>query len=308
MAEFIPDDIDFGAYMAATDCQVKIRPASVFALDLDEEFAPRSGARHASMLSTKLRSAIEFRPGELTVWAGHNGARKSMFCGQLVLDLCRQNEPTLIVSLEMSPRQTLARMCRQACATDLPSAERRREFMRWTDGRLWLFDHVGRLTPAKCLAVCRYFASKLGGRHVLVDSFMRVCQSEEAMDEQKALIGDLCDMAKDTGLHVHLVAHCRKPTGGAEDKPPSKYDIKGSGAITDQSHNVLTIWQNRAKRAEADKREPDPKVMAGPDAVIAIEKQRNGRVEGKFAMWFDDRSLRFIDTPQTNPEPYRMED
>ena len=61
----------------------------------------------------------------------------------------------------------------------MPNAQRRGEFMRWTDNRLWLFDHVGRLTPSRCLALCRYFADELKGAHVFIDSMMKVCQSEE---------------------------------------------------------------------------------------------------------------------------------
>lgn len=307
MAAFIDDDIDFGAYERQTECRVKVRPASVFADELDAEFAPNGYGSRAVMASTKLRHAIEFRPGEVTVWAGYNGHRKSTVMGQVALDLCSADERCLVVSLEMPPRKSLARMCRQATATDLPNAERRREFMRWTDGRLWLFDHIGRLSPAKCMAVARYFADELDGQHVFIDSFMKVCESEESMDEQKQMVGDLCDLAKETGLHLHLVAHCRKPNGGSEDRPPSKYDVKGSGAITDQPHNVCMVWENKAKRAESDKAEPDPKVMAGPDAMIVVEKQRNGSVEGKFGFHIDPRSMRFVDSERDPVEPYAME-
>lgn len=306
MAGLIPDDIDWAAYEAETEYAAKVRPASIFADELDAEFAPRSGQRRVVMTSTKLRNAIEFREGEVTIWAGYNGHRKSTFTGQVALDLCEQDERTLVVSLEMPPRKTLARMAKQACATDAPNAERRREFMAWTDNRLWLFDHVGRLTPRKCLAVCRYFSDQLQGRHVFVDSFMKVCESEESMDEQKQLIGDLCNLAKETGLHLHLVAHCRKPNGGAEDKPPTKYDIKGSGAVSDQAHNVILVYEDKLKRAEADKKEPRPEIMARPDSIIVIDKQRNGAVEGKFGMWIDYRSLRFCDHENAPVDPYDM--
>jgi len=214
MAQFIPDDIDFTAYERDTECKAKVRRASDFSEDLDAEFEPRSGQRKASMFSTKLRDAIEFRPGEVTCWAGFNGHRKSMFTGQVALDLCVQRERTLIVSLEMKPRKTLARICRQAAARAVPTVDERRQFMRWTDDRLWLFDHEGRLLPDRAIAVCRYFAKELGGKHIFIDSMMKVVQSEESLDEQKRMVGDLCDVAKETGLHLHLVAHCRKPNGG----------------------------------------------------------------------------------------------
>lgn len=307
MAHMIPDEMDFAAYEQATEFKAKVRPASIFLDDLDAEFEPSRRVRAPAMHSTKLRNAIEFRPGEVSVWAGFNGHKKSMFTGQMGLDLIDQGQRTLVISLEMPPRKTLARMCRQACANNLPDVGRRREFMAWTDNRLWLFDHVGRLTPQKCLAVCRYFADELEGAHVFIDSFMKVCKSEENMDEQKEMVGDLCDLAKETGLHLHLIAHCRKPSASSEDKPPTKYDVKGSGAITDQPHNVLMVWDNKAKRAEKDKKEPSPNVMGQPDAMVVIEKQRNGHVEGKFALYFDDRSLRFCDDSTSAVEAYDME-
>lgn len=306
MAKMLPDSIDFSAYERDTECQILVRKASVFADELDAEFEPRKRVTSPRMRSTKLRNAIEFRPGEVTVWAGYNGHRKSMFTGQVAMDLCEQNQRSLVLSLEMPPGKTLGRMAQQACATDMPNAKRRREFMAWTDGRLWLFDHIGRLTPSRCLAVLRYFAEELQGQHVFIDSFMKVCESEEKMDEQKAMIGNLCDVAKETGLHVHMIAHCRKPPGGSEDKPPSKYDIKGSGAITDQPHNVILLWDNKAKRVECDKKEPSPMVMGQPDFLVVLDKQRNGSVEGKFGLSFDSRTLRFCDDGQAPVEPYDM--
>jgi twinkle protein len=305
--KLIPDTMDFSAYMRDTECKAKVRPASIFEDEFDAEFGERSRVRRAAMFSTKLRNAIEFRPGEVTTWAGYNGHRKSMFTGQVALDLCVQREPVLAISLEMLPRKTLGRMVRQAMATDVPTRARWDEFMRWTDGRLWMFDHVGRLQPALCLAVCRYFADELKGRHVFIDSLMKVCQSEESLDEQKQLVGDLCDVAKETGLHIHLVAHCKKPQGhDAESRPPTKYDIRGSSAISDQSHNVLMVWANKAKQAESEKREPKPEVMVQPDAIVTIDKQRNGSVEGKFGLFFDSRTLRFVDDATSAVEPYQL--
>ena len=307
MAQLLKDSIDFAQYERDTECQLLVRKASMFADDLEEQFEPSKRRAAPSMLSTKLAHAIEFRPGEVTTWAGYNGHKKSMFTGQVTLDLCRQNQRSLVMSLEMPPGRTLGRMAKQACANDMPNAARRAEFMAWTDRKLWLFDHVGRLNPSKCLAVLRYFAEVLHGQHVFIDSFMKVCESEERLDEQKAMVGNLCDVAKETGLHVHLIAHCRKPNGGAEDKPPTKYDIKGSGAISDQCHNVILVWDNKPKKVEMAKQFPDNEVRKQPDFLVILDKQRNGEVEGKFGLSFDTRSLRFADSDSAPIEAYRME-
>jgi twinkle protein len=296
MARVIEEgDIDFRAYEQATEVKVKIRQASVFLDDLKAQFARRDQAPvEPSMGSTKLRNLLHFRPGEVTAWAGFNGHRKSMFAGQVALDLMAESQKVLIASMEMAPERTLARMARQAAAVRFPNSRWLEQFSRWTDGRLWLFDHMGRITPSTCIAVCRYFADELAGQHVFIDSMMMVCASEESMDEQKQFVTDLCRLAQETDLHVHLITHCRKPQHG-EDKPPTKYDIRGAAAISDQASNVVTVWANKAKRDALEKNRNDTDALAKPDALVSVEKQRNGSWEGKVSLWFDEVSMRFCD-------------
>ena len=310
MSRWITDETDFAAYEAETQFKAQVRKPSAFEDELAAEFAPKDrNARKARMTSTKLGNLLDFREAEVTVWAGYNGHRKSMFTGQVALDLIEQREPVLMVSLEMLPRKTLYRMCRQATANDQPTAERRGEFLRWTDGRLWLFDHVGRLNPKRCLSLCRYFAEELKGRHVFIDSMMKVCESEESLDEQKQLVGDLCNVGQETGLHLHLIAHCKKPGADGESRPPTKYDIRGSSAISDQSANIVTVWMNKAKRGELEKplERQDREITAKPMHIVTVEKQRNDGFEGRLSMEFDSRSLRFIDGESCDVRAYKME-
>jgi twinkle protein len=301
------DEIDFSLYEQQTEAKVKVRKASDFLDDLRAELAVKDSAKpEPSMSSTKLRSLLHFRPGEVTAWTGYNGHRKSMFAGQVALDLISDRERVLVASFEMSPERTLARMARQASAKRNPSPAWLETFARWTDGRLWLFDHMGRVTPNMCMAVCRYFADELKGRHVFIDSMMMVCASEESMDEQKQFITDLCRLAQETGLHVHLITHCRKPQHG-EDKAPSKYDMRGAAAISDQVSNVVTVWMNKAKREALEARPGDEEWVSKPDALIGVEKQRNGSWEGKAKLWFDEMSLRFVDDMRFGVPPYALE-
>lgn len=306
MAGLIRDEIDFGAYERSTECRAKVRAASLFADDLAAAFdAQRHGAGGGDpvMFSTKLRYAVEFRAGEVTAWAGYNGHRKSTFTGQVALDLCVQRQRTLIVSLEMSPTRTLMRMAKQALGHSLPSRHQAEQFARWTDGRLWLFDHVGRITPSLCTALMRYFATELQGKQIVIDSLMMVCASEEHLDEQKQFITDLVRTAEETGLHVHLVAHCRKPQAG-EDRPPTKYDLRGSAAISDQCHNVVTVWANKPKAQKVQSGQADETDLAQPDALVTVEKQRNGEFEGRLKLWFHQPSMRFCDDRMSRVDPY----
>lgn len=300
MAELL-DAVSFEGFEDVVEVY-RLRKASSYLDQMQAEFKPDDGTRPPAMFSTKLRHGLEFRQGELTCWAGYNGHRKSMFTGQVALDLISQRRRVLMASFEMQPARTLSRMARQSWGTGHPGDQQLATFAHWTDGKLWLFDHSGRITPSKCLAMCRYFAMEKMGHHVVIDSMMMVCASEESMDEQKQLVTDLVRMAQETNLHVHLVTHCRKPQSG-EERPPSKYDLRGSAAISDQAHNVVTIWANKAKKAKLEEG-GDPGLLNEPDALITVAKQRNGRWEGSCKLWFDDNSMRFCDDGRLDSTPY----
>jgi twinkle protein len=300
--------IDLDAYlMAAGEFSAYAKRAKEYADLLHKELDPAKSERTTpSMFSTKLRDRMVFRSSGTTAWCGYSGHRKSMFVGQVAADLCMQRQRVLIVSLEMRPEVTLARIARQMSGTKHPSREWLDEFLAWSNQYLWLFDFQGRLSPKLACAACAWFADTQLGHHVVLDSMMMVCESEEHLDVQKQLATDLVRLAQETFLHVHLVAHCRKPADGQESKPPSKHDLRGSAAITDQMDNVITVWANKPKQR---KLEADPNDMAAinePDALVTVEKQRAGSWEGRVKLWFDEASLRFCDDRTSSLQPYPM--
>lgn len=288
------DEINFADYEWETDCRAKVRTVADYQEETFAELNPVQGKGSPSMFSSKLKHCLQFRPGEVTAWAGYSGHRKSMFTGQVALEMGLQGVPSLMCSFEMSPAKTLARMARQFTAAQFPDGAAFARFTDKTSDRVWLFDHVGRIDPKRALTVCRYFANELQGQQVWIDSFMMVCGSEERMDEQKQFATDLNRLAQETGLHVHIIAHCRKPSSGDETNPPGKHDLRGTAAITDQCANVVTVWANKAKKARLAENEYDP-VINEPDAAITVCKQRNSDFEGRLKFWFDDPSLRFTD-------------
>ncbi|AKJ28783.1 DnaB-like helicase C-terminal domain-containing protein [Caldimonas brevitalea] len=305
----ISDTIDLSAYKQGPDLAVKVRKASDFRDAVQARRAARNnpnGKRHARMLSGKAQNLLEFRPGETTAWAGYNGHRKSMFTGQIAVELALQRERVLIASFEMLPADTMDRAERQALATGSPTEAQSDLFYRWADDRLWLFDHLGRVDAETCLALCRYFADELQGTQVFIDSMMMVCDSEERLDEQKRFTTDIVRCGMETGLHMHLIVHCRKPPSGTEDKPPTKYDIKGSGSISDQVHNVMTVWANKPKERALERDPNDMVHLEQPDALVTCEKQRNGPWEGRLKFWFDKPTMRFCDDRHSRVEPYNL--
>lgn len=303
--KLIPDDVDLSEYMDTPDFVAKVRSASDFREEVKQGLLPEGERqRHPEILIDKAHDTIEFRPGEVTAWVGYNGHRKSMFTSQVALDMAVQDQRALIVSLEMDPANTLQRMVRQATGKAYPSAALIDRFHDWTDGRIWLFDHMGTITVDHAFALCRYFHEVHQGTQVFLDSMMMICTSEERLDEQKKFSTGTLRLALETGMHVHVVTHCKKPQNEDDSKVPGRYSIRGSGAISDQAHNTIAVWMNKAKYAKLEQNAGDMEAHAEPCAIVRCDKQRNGKWEGSFKLWNDPSSLRFCGDRISRVEPY----
>lgn len=293
--QLIPDNFDFAAYMDAPE-EHNVRPASDWIEETIESFYPTTAApKHPTMMWAKTRDKVQFRPGEVSLWAGVNGHGKSMFLSQVVLDLCHQGIRSMVASFEMRPAQQMHRMGRQAYGSRCPTPEYLRNLGRWTDDRLWIYDQLGAVEWRKVIAVMRYAVKTFGMQHFVIDSLMKCVKGEDDYNAQKDFVNELCTFAQDNGVHIHLVHHVKK--GESEHKAPGKFDIKGSGAITDQVDNVFIVWRNKKAETTGD---------GDATAVVACEKQRNGEFEGKFLFWFDIDSQQFLESKETRPERYNV--
>ena len=304
------DEIDFSFYEHETDAAQKVKPASLWVQELIERIKSPIKQKRAVMPWRKTHSNIQFRPGEVTVWGGANGQGKSLVTGQVSLSLCGQDEKVCVASFEMKPMKTLERMARQWSAFNVndPAFAGNDDAMRqfldlygqfsdWTDGKLWLYDQQGTVTAKQVCAVVRYCAKEKGITHFVIDSLMKCVTGEDDYNGQKSFVDELCAIARDHSIHVHLVHHVKKPTD--ESHKPGKYDFKGTGAITDQVDNVIAVWRNKAKEK---KREAGVGVSeTEPDALLICDKQRNGEWEGQIGLWFDRNSMQYVGNPGDAP-------
>lgn len=296
LAEFI----DFDAYKETEIIRNRVREKSEFTDEVNHYFETRShGIVGDKLPFNKTDQLIGLRKAEVSIWAGENGSGKSMMLGQLKLGLLAQNKKVLTASLEMQPYKTLARMARQATGKSMPSRSDLEAFSAWKMDMGYLYDHVGRLEAWQAVSLCRYSAKELGINHIIIDSMMKCVRGEDDYNGQKDFVDSLCDVAKETNLHIHLVHHLRK--SGEGDKIAEKKDIKGSGIITDLVDNVFLIARNRKKEKETEVNMlPD---NTKPDTYLVCAKQRNGEWEGTLGFWFDRKSQQFTEefgVPMTN--------
>ncbi len=310
MPVITPDEIDFALYEQETDAQQKVKPAALWVQELIDRIKSPVKQQRAVMPWRKTHALVQFRPGEVTVWGGANGQGKSLVTGQVALSLCSQGEKVCIASFEMKPAKTLERMARQwsthnvsdpaFIGNETAQAEfinLYEQFRDWTDRQLWLYDQQGTVSAKQVCAVVRYCAKEKGITHFFIDSLMKCVAGEDDYNGQKQFVDELTAIARDHGIHIHLVHHIKKPAN--EDHKPNKYDYKGSGAITDQVDNVVSVWRNKVKEK---KREAGGMVSeTEPDALLICDKQRNGEWEGNIGLWFDANSQQFLGNPGDEP-------
>lgn len=295
-----PDTIDWAMYERQTEAHALVKPASSWLDDILASDRDGPDGRGAVLPWTKTHDDIRLRSGELTVWAGINGHGKSLLTGQVVLSLMSQQQKCMVASFEMKPLSTIKRMRRQASLGAAATEQFTREFSAWTDGKLWLYDHQGQVDVTRIAALLRYCSQTLGIQHAVIDSLMKCVRGEDDYNGQKEMLDILTGIARDTGMHVHLVHHIRK--SGDEASVPGKFDLKGSGTISDQADNVMVVWRNKRKQFDVQAGKEVKEEI--PDALVICEKQRNGEWEGKVGLWFHDASQQYLGAVRARPQEY----
>ena len=229
---------------------------------------------------------FRLRPSEVTLWAGQNHSGKSEILSMVVGWLLPFTN-VMLASMEMPIRKTMKRMVSQVAGVRNPSLDFARKFTRFTDDRLWMYDHRGLIDPMRLIAASNYAAHMLNVKHIVVDSLMTFDMNSDDYNRQKRIIANLCAMAKDLNIHVHLVVHSRKPEKHKAWNLGDRFDISGSGDISNQVDNVAILFRNKPKEDANELR-----LMRGeevddnePDSILRIDKQRHGDWTGNYAFW-----------------------
>lgn len=302
----IPDTFDFKQYEWVAKANSDVLRTSQ--LDLVDAFYGE--VKGDSLPWPKTVNDVRFRPTEVTVWPGISGHGKSLITTQLAFHLALNKKRVAIVSLEMRPVTTLARMARMVSGGDKPTERWLGEFKAWANDKIFLMGVQGIIAPKRVLDFINYVATRAGVTHVIVDNLTKIIRSEDDHNGQKSFVDDLCAIARDRRIHIHLVAHTRKTQ--SEYDMPDKFDVRGSSSIVDQVDNVIVVWRHKRKEDELAKTNLDP-VKRGdwesrPDSVLIVAKQRNGDWEGKIGLYCHKASMWFNEAPgQKHPLPQLFE-
>jgi twinkle protein len=242
---------------------------------------------------------LRFRPGEVTVWGGINGHGKSLITGQLALALLNQGIRSCIMSFEMLPARTCLRMMRQSYDRR-PTVDDVIPFCKRIDRGIVFLNTQGSISTKAVLGAAIVAVQRFKTSHIFIDNLMKCVAGEDDYNAQKDFIQSICDIARVTGAHIHVIHHVRKTRDEFEEL--TKFSFRGAAAIVDQVDNAIIVQRNKQKEKAIENRVFDLRNDAAePDTFLRIVKQRNGDYEGTTPLWFNRFRTAFCRDTQREP-------
>lgn len=293
---------------AVTLDPVQLRRPTSYEQEVIWELYPETrpdGEIYIPLPGNKSTDFLRFRSSELVIFNGVNGHGKSQFACHNVLEAMRWGYKCCIASMEMKPARTLARMTRQITGMEQPADSYIKKSLQRMSESLYLFDVMGTVTIDSLLEVFAYSAKRYGVKLFVIDSMMKCGVADDDYSGQKKMLDKICDFKNQYDVTVFLITHSRK--GESEEKPTGKFDVKGTGSITDLADTVLTVWRNKKKERQIQSKDETEREEAAkkPDCLVICTKQRNGTGwEGNIRYWFNPGSLQYLNGPDSRPFNY----
>ena len=258
----------------------RVRGIQSFEDELDEYMDTPHHLKGIPLPWPSTHKHVRLRDSEMSTWSGRNGAGKSTLLTFLMAWAASMDQPVMIASFEMGATETLAKMCKQTTRVANPTKKARGEFIEAFAGKVFIYDHLGQIDEDLIIDLCAFSGETLGCKHIQIDSLTMINGMVSDDNQRQAnFLNRLSVATRHYGIHAHLVAHERKGLSGGENRISSRYDIKGSGAISDRVDNCFIVWRNEKKaRGEID----DPDV---PDYILKVDKQRHGDTLSDIPLW-----------------------
>ncbi|MFA6636191.1 MAG: DnaB-like helicase C-terminal domain-containing protein [Candidatus Omnitrophota bacterium] len=227
------------------------------------------------------------RPGEITVMTGDTASGKSTLATNI---FSKFKGPRLVASTENSSEQVMIMffaMFRRKNFKNFTQEDYEACILHFAREPIYFIDVHGRLSSQELDDYISYGKRKYDIEFVLLDHlhFFIRNTSHSPVSDIENFVFDLVAIAKRTGVNIWLIAHPAKLNNS--DGVVSMNDLKGSSAIKQDSHNVITVWRDREKEENGIY-----------EVVLNVEKVRHtSGTGGKKRYIFDPASLSYREKP-----------
>lgn len=226
------------------------------------------------------------RPGEVTVISGDTSAGKTTLCCNIGYRLIENG--VVFVSTETAPEKIIRKLYSinsGVAITEKTPHECIKEQEEFYAGkRLYFLDAHGEVSFDKIRDTLEY--TRRYGVQVAVLDHLHFFLTGQSMDndriEIERFMRSLVKLARATGMHIFLVCHPTKLSESDDGSPRivRPNDLKGSAAIKQDAHNILSLWRNPNNKDKP--------------AVLYIQKVRDDNgFPGSIDFKFDYRSQRY---------------
>jgi twinkle protein len=270
----------------------------------------------------KTHDTLKLRQAEVSIWAGINGHGKTSLLSQVTGYLATGGTRCCVASMEWPTPMYLMRMTRQIAGLPMPTEAYCKTIVGSLREALWTFSVSAKAKADRLMTVFDYARRRYGIEFFAIDNLSKCGFAEDDYSGEKEFVEVLADVARETGVHVALVAHMRKSE--SEDHPGGKMNVKGSGGITNMATTVIEVWRNKPREvAMAFAREealragdsnpsrerlnellPEKFRDDGPhgaDTLMIVRKQNATGIEKTYRLWYDAPTMQFLAAPNHKP-------
>jgi hypothetical protein len=269
-------------------------------LDFKEESPTQILADYATYMDTfdtlpidPAGEKLRLYRGEWTIWSGFPGTGKTTLLRQMACHFLKQGHTVFAAILEQDPRWFIVEMAATAAGVEMPSVEQLTCFLETYGDKLKVWGFIGIAEHSKIFAMIRHLADKHGCTHAIIDSLMALDVDSTDNEAQRQFANLVSATARSKGVHIHMVAHPRKPMG--PDQAPNVWDVAGSSDLGRLAFNVLFIRRGP----------PSPGNDAISQMVVHVLKQRTMGPTGEIPGFFYRRHRQFhVDGYANDPIRY----
>lgn len=226
---------------------------------------------------------LRLYPRGVTIWSGFPGAGKTTLLRHLACHLLQRDQGVFFASLEEHPKHLLVQLAATAAGTDKPNAHQVQWFLDAFGDKLKIWSQIGLADHRKLLAVTRSLAV-LGIQHAFIDSLMKLDIPTQDWEGQRNFANNVAATAQMMKIHIHLVAHPKKPPTKGEE--PDTNDVGGARELSGIADNVIFV------RRDARAGDQTPSDSTGMKITIAKQRHGTGAL-GNITGWFHRRHRQF---------------